>query len=187
MLNQPGDERLANIFGALVLALSDRVAAATRRTSGHTGAAPAALVALHDLLGGRSVDDLRQAVDLTHSGGVRLVDRLVTHGLADRRPGTDGRSVALVLTPRGRRLAQRTRAARRDALADVLDVLEPRERTQLAAIVEKLIGAVVTQRLEARAAGEDPPGGWLCRLCDPAACERADGHCPALETAISSG
>jgi hypothetical protein len=106
---------------------------------------------------------------------------------SDRRPGADGRSVALVLTPRGRRLAQRTRAARRDALAEVLDVLEPRERTQLTAIAEKLVGAVVTQRLEARAAGEDPPGGWLCRLCDPNACERADGHCPALETAISSG
>lgn len=186
MSNEPGDERLANIFGALVLALSDQVAAATEATSGHAGAAPAALVALTDLLGGRSVDDLRHAVDLTHSGGVRLVDRLVTDGLAERRPGPDGRSVALGLTPRGRRLAQRTRAARRNALADVLDALEPGERTQLTAIVEKLVGTVVTQRLEARAAGEDPPGGWLCRLCDPEACERADGHCPALQTAVSS-
>jgi DNA-binding MarR family transcriptional regulator len=183
MPNEPDDERLANILGALVLALTDQVQAATEDASGHRAAAPAALVALLDLLAGRSVDDLRHAVDLTHSGGVRLVDRLVTDGLAERRPGRDGRSVALALTARGRRLAIRTRTARRDALADVLDVLEPSERRQLTTIVEKLIGAVVTERLETRAAGDSPPGGWLCRLCDPNACRRADGRCPAMTTA----
>ncbi len=173
------DRRLTNLVGALAVALADAVDAATREASAHTGAAPAALTSLLDLLDGRSVDDLRQAVDLTHSGGVRLVDRLVADGLAERRPGRDARSVSVVLTAAGRRLARGTQTARLDALAEVLGTLDARERAQLTAIAEKLIGAVVDQRLDARAAGAVPPGGWLCRLCDPVACGRPDGSCPA--------
>ena len=168
------DDRLANVLGALALALADGLDVATER---------AALVTLSDLLEGRSVDDLRRAVGLTHSGGVRLVDRLVAGGLVERRRGTDGRTVALFLTEEGRRQARQGRDARLATLHDVLGVLDDQERAQLAAIVDKLIGAVVGRRLEARAAGVDPPGGWLCRLCDPMACERAEGHCPALNAA----
>ena len=178
-----GDERLANVLGAFALALVDELEAVTRRAAGHAGAGPAAVVALSELLAGRSVDDLRRAVGLTHSGGVRLIDRLVADGLAQRRPGADARSVALALTARGRRLARAVRDARRSALLDVLDVLDDGERAQLGAMLDKLVGAVVARRLEARAAGEDPPGGWLCRLCDPLACERSEGHCPAMNAA----
>jgi MarR family transcriptional regulator, negative regulator of the multidrug operon emrRAB len=181
--DRPGGERLANIVGALALALADQLAVATEVAAGHIAAAPAALVALHDLLAGRSIDDLRRAVGLTHSGTVRLVDRLVADGLAQRRPSADGRAVAVALTPQGRRLARRTMAARRAALADVLDVLNPRECAQLTAITEKLVGVVAAHRLRAHAAGHEPPGGWLCRLCDPDACERPDGRCPAASAA----
>ena len=83
------DDHLANVLGALATAIDDAVTAAIEDATGLTGAAPAALIALHDLLAGRSVDDLRHAVDLTHSGAVRLVDRLVADGLATRRPGAD--------------------------------------------------------------------------------------------------
>jgi DNA-binding MarR family transcriptional regulator len=181
-----GDERLANVLGALTLALADEVAAATERAAGRTGAGPAALVALSDLLAGRSVDHLRRAVGLTHSGGVRVVDRLVADGLAERRPGPDGRSVALALTARGRRLATDARQARRSALLDVLEVLDDQERAQLTAIIEKLVEAVVARRLGARRAGVDPAGGWVCRLCDAVACERPQGRCPAANAAARS-
>jgi DNA-binding MarR family transcriptional regulator len=177
------DDHLANVTGALVRGLADHIESATETASGHVGAAPAALVALTELLDHRSVDDLRHAVDLTHSGAVRLVDRLVDDGLAERRPGPDRRSVALALTPRGRRLAVRTSEARRAAVADVLEVLDARERDQLAAIADKLVRAVVDQRLAARRAGDDPAGGWLCRLCDPTACGRSEGRCPAASAA----
>ena len=177
------DERLANVLGAFALAVSDEVEAATARAAGHTGAGPAALVALSDLAAGRSVDDLRRAVGLTHSGGVRVVDRLVGDGLAERRPGPDGRSVALALTPAGRRLAGEVRDARRAALHEALDVLDDRERAALSAILDKAVGALVARRLEARAAGAIPPGGWLCRLCDTVACERPQGRCPAANAA----
>ena len=49
--------------------------------------APAALNALEGYLGGEPIDTLRQVLGLTHSGAVRLVDRLVAEGLAERRPG----------------------------------------------------------------------------------------------------
>ena len=179
MTSHDPDDRLANLLGALVLALSDEINAATEVASGYSGSASAALVALHDLLRGRSVNDLRNAVDLTHSGGVRLVDRLVTDGLATRHPGADARSVSLTLTTSGRRVAARTREARGDVLRRALAGLSARERVQLTAITEKLIDAVVDERLEARAHGQVPPGGWLCRLCDPVACGRPDGECPA--------
>jgi MarR family transcriptional regulator, negative regulator of the multidrug operon emrRAB len=169
-----GDDRLANVLGAFALALADGMDVTTER---------AALVALSDLLQGRSVDDLRRAVGLTHSGGVRVVDRLVAGGLVERRRGADGRTVALFLTADGRRLAGQARDARLAALHDVLVVLDDRERAQLAAIVDKLVAAMVGRRLQARAAGVDPPGGWLCRLCDPVACERAQGHCPVANAA----
>lgn len=179
----PSDEHLVNIVGALALAVSDAVESATDEASEQTGATPAALVSLLDLLAGHSVDDLRRAVDVTHSGGVRLIDRLVRDDLAERRAGADARSVAIVLTTRGKRLARRTQAARLSAVTDVLDVLDDRERADLTAITEKLIGAVVSRRLEDRSGGEEPRGGYLCRLCDPVACGRPDGTCPAATTA----
>lgn len=178
-----GDDRLANVLGAFALALADETGAATERAAGQAGAAAAALVSLSDLLAQRSVDDLRRAVGLTHSGGVRVVDRLVAGGLAERGPGPDGRSVALSLTPLGRRVATEAQRARRATVQEVLGVLDERERTELTTLLEKLVGAVVARRLQARAAGVDPPVGWLCRLCDPVACERPQGRCPAADAA----
>jgi MarR family transcriptional repressor of emrRAB len=171
------DEHLGNVLGAFALALADEIDDGTGR---------AALVSLSDLLAGRSVDDLRRAVGLTHSGGVRLVDRLVGDGLVERRPGADGRSVALSLTQRGRRAASGALGERRSSIDAVLAALDDRERAQLTTILDKLVGAVVVGRLAARAAGVSPPGGWLCRLCDPVACERAAGRCPAA-TAAAGG
>src|SRR3954468_3875225 len=81
------DDHLRNVLGALATAIDDGVTAAIEEATGLTGAAPAALIALHDLLAGRSVDDLRRAVDLTHSGAVRLVDRLPAPGPAAPPPG----------------------------------------------------------------------------------------------------
>lgn len=177
------DERLANVLGALVVAIADELEAATTRVAGHTGTGPAALVVLSDLLAERSVDDLRRALGLTHSGGVRVVDRLVAGGLAECRRGRDGRSVALALTSRGRDLAGDVQHARLAALHEVLTVLDDRERADLTALLEKLVGAVVARRLEALRAGVDPAGGWLCRLSDAVACERPQGHCAAANAA----
>ena len=125
------------------------------------------------------MDDLRSAIGLTHSGAVRLVDRLAESGLVERRPGQDGRSVAVMLTPRGRRVAERTMAARAAVIDELLDRLGPAERAALVPLLERLVGAVTERRLAARVAGRPPSGGWLCRLCDFDACGRPAGRCPA--------
>src|SRR5262249_57478847 len=67
----------------------------------------AALCALLHFLDRPSVDRLRQVLGLTSSGTVRLVDKLAETGYVGREPGTDGRSVSIVLTEQGRRAAQR--------------------------------------------------------------------------------
>jgi DNA-binding MarR family transcriptional regulator len=182
-VNTREEDRLANVLGALALAVTDEVAAATEQAVGHTGAGPAALVALQEFLDGGSVDRLRRAVGLTHSGAVRAVDRLEGGGLVERRPGADGRSVSVVVTPEGRRVAQQAADARRATVRALLGVLDAGERVVLTSIVEKLVAAAVTGRLAARAAGREPPGGWFCRLCDPGACQRPEGRCPAANAA----
>jgi DNA-binding MarR family transcriptional regulator len=140
-------------------------------------------VALHEFLDHGTMDQLRRAIGLTPSGAVRLVDRLVQVGLVERRPGPDGRSVALVLTSTGKTAARRVLAARSAAVDSLLAGLSPTERASLTNITEKLLGAVTTERLAEREQGHDPSGGWLCRLCDFDACGRAQGKCPAADTA----
>jgi len=171
-------EREVNLLAALSLVLSDRVRYATEQAAGHSSAAPAALIALGEFLEGGSLDDLRRVVALTPSGAVRLVDRLEADGLVRRRPGSDGRAVALALTTAGRVASRRVLAARSDALSGILDGLTTEERSSLTGIVEKLLSSIVSDRMAARERGEDAGGGWLCRMCDFAACGRDEGNCP---------
>jgi DNA-binding MarR family transcriptional regulator len=147
-----------------------------------TGAAPAALVALHEFLGGRTTEDLAQAVGITHSGAVRLIDRLVEAGLVERRPGRDGRSGSIVLTARGRALSLKVGAARAEAIDAALESLDGDDSETLLRLIEDLTAAITRFRLRARAR-RDEPAAWLCRLCDFGACGRPEGRCPAANAA----
>jgi DNA-binding MarR family transcriptional regulator len=181
------DAHLTNVLGALALALADGMRDATEAAAGMSGAAPAALVALRQFLAGRTTGDLARATGLTHSGAVRLVDRLVDAGLVERRPGRDGRSLAIVLTAPGRALSDEITEARAQAVAAALGGLGADERGQLAALVDTVLATVTTRRLAARhlAARHEggAPAGWLCRLCDFASCGRPRGECPAANAA----
>jgi MarR family transcriptional regulator, negative regulator of the multidrug operon emrRAB len=181
------DSRLSNIVGALTLALADEMRDATERAAGQSGTAPAALVALHEFLDRGTMDQLRQAIGLTPSGAVRLVDRLVGSGYVVRQPGPDGRSVALVLTTAGRRAAGRVLAARSGVLSGLLLSLSDVERSFLCGAAETLLGAMTSQRLASRELGHDPSGGWICRLCDFDACGRDRGTCPTAAAAGAYG
>jgi MarR family transcriptional regulator, negative regulator of the multidrug operon emrRAB len=179
--------RSANLLGAVSLAVADAMRRATEDAAGHASAGPAALVALDQFLDGRSMEDLRRAMGLTGSGAVRLVDRLEADGYVRRRAGRDGRTLALVLTARGRRAAERVQAARVAALEAVLDGLDDAERTQLARLHERLLEGVTRQRLAAREADELERAAWLCRLCDFEACGRPHGACPAARVTGGGG
>jgi DNA-binding MarR family transcriptional regulator len=176
------DPHLINVLGAFGLALADRIRGATEAATAMTGAAPAALVALEQFLSGRPTEDLAQVMGLTHSGAVRVVDRLVDAGLAARQPGRDGRSGAIALTAAGRALSRRITAARATAIGAALEGLTDKDRRALLTLVETLTATVTTQRLEERERSGEA-AAWLCRVCDFASCGRAEGECPAANAA----
>ena len=157
--------RTANLLGAVALTLADELQAAAAAVAGHGASGPAALVLLGDLAGGATIEELRRALGLTHSGTVRLVDRLVTGDLVERRVGGDARSLSLHLTPAGRRTARRVLAARETVLERALIALEPRQRAEF----ERSLDAVLRELHGSRRR--------ICRLCDIAAC----GRCPVQD------
>jgi DNA-binding MarR family transcriptional regulator len=62
----------------------------------------------------------------------RMVDRLVSAGLIDRRPHpTSRRELVAELTARGRKVVQKVTANRRKELARVVEKMPPRERRGL--------------------------------------------------------
>jgi DNA-binding MarR family transcriptional regulator len=175
--------RFANLVATVAVALSDQVREAAEQASGLSGAGPAALVMLAQSLRAGTMDDLRRAIGLTPSGAVRLVDRLVSDGLVERRAGADQRSRALVLTRSGRAAARRIAKARAAVVVAALRDIPADEQEALGSIVEQLTASITTRRLDERGKGQVPAGGWLCRLCDQAACGRPDGRCPAESAA----
>ena len=166
--------REANLLGTLSLAVAGRMESAVASPLGPS--APAALSALDAYLGGEPIDALRQALGLTHSGAVRLVDRLAEAGLAERRRGADARTVAVTLTAAGRAAAHAVRTAREAALEDALAALSPAERVTLGALHEKLLGGLAGDRASARR---------MCRLCDVEACGHHRGTCPVTEARLA--
>jgi len=179
------DQRLENLLGALSLAISDEIADAAATVSGLGDAAPAALVVLHESGRGRSIDYLRQMVGLTHSGAVRLVDRLVEAGHVERGIGHDARSIGLQLTRRGADTARRIRVARRKSAVQTLATLDDADRATLTRLCEVMLANLTEQKMRRRDAGDQPSGGALCRLCDFASCGRADGRCPTAQMAAA--
>ncbi len=135
------------MLGAVALALADDLRDAGRAVAPHGPSGPAALVALDTDLGGCTIEALRKALGLTHSGTVRLVDRLVGAGLVERRIGPDTRSVALHLTPPGRRAARQVATAHNSALERAMTGLTPPQRAQLGALLER-VAAELTLSLD---------------------------------------
>ena len=160
--------RTANLLGALGLAIAERVEADEARER-------AALVTLAGYPG-QTVEALRRTLALTHSGAVRLVDRLEHSGLALRAPAGHGRSLALRLTPAGRDRAERVLAERLAALEPVLEPLTERERADLTGLLEKLLAGLTDDRQSARR---------ICRLCAEEVCERG-ARCPVDVAALQS-
>ncbi|MDH3737969.1 MAG: MarR family winged helix-turn-helix transcriptional regulator [Alphaproteobacteria bacterium] len=157
--------RTANLLGAAVLGLHDELRAAVESSSGHSGETPAAIVAIGHQPG-LSNDRLSQLLGLTHTGTVRLIDRLAADGLVDRRRAAhDGRGVALYLTADGAAQRGEILSARATAMMRVLARLGGHEQKTLAALLGKLLQTV---------SRDDTHKLRICRLCDGPAC----GECP---------
>lgn len=159
--------RAANLLGALGLVLLDRLDDAAELAGGRTAAT--ALVAIGGPAAGASIDALARILGLSHSGTVRVVDRLVRESLVERRRGADQRSAALVLTPAGRRAARRVRDRREANMQSLLALLTDDQRGAAVAIAEQIL---------AQAGTTEAAGHRVCRLCDLEACGRRGGLCP---------
>ncbi len=180
-------QHAANVLGALSLVVADRMNTAAEGIASLGPSAPSALAAMHEFLDGGSVTQLSSVLGLTHSGTVRLVDRLVTEGLVERVGAQDGRAVSLVLTQRGRRTAARILQMREKSLASALSAFSSDEIDNLAAALDTMLTTLTVARVEERSARpNDRPQPWLCRLCDFAACGRSEGNCPVNNVVTTS-
>ena len=156
-----------NVLGALGLALADRLDEAAEGAGGRSAAA--ALATLYGTRAGIRIEGLARITGLSHSGAVRLVDRLEAEGLVERRRGADQRSAVLYLTPAGRRSARRLLLDRDAAMHSVLVVLTDDQQAELVALADRLLGEL---------ADEPAAEARLCRLCDLESCGRLSARCP---------
>lgn len=155
-----------NLLGALVTAVNDRMQWHAERAIGLGGQMPAALVTIgHNY--GESVEFLSGILQMSHSGCVRLVDKLDEQGLIERRPGKDRRSLSLYLTPKGRVLKREVLRARREALDTAFKTLDRQQQACLVELMEVMLKAMTHCKNDA---------DIICRLCEEQAC--AQSHCP---------
>ena len=154
-----------NIFGAFALMISDDILRASAAHAPEAGpTAPALALLAH--MPGLSIRMLAVGVGLSHAGTVRLVDRMATEGLIERREhSTDGRTRALHLTPAGTVASNAVLAARDQVLAAGLSILSPDEIKTLCGIAER----VLRNRLE-----NLEQSYRICRLC----CYEGCTNCP---------
>ncbi len=166
--------RTANILGALGIALADAQTSQLTASSGLSPTDAAALNAI-GLVPGCSIATVRVALDITHPGTVRTIDRLVRAGLAERRSGVDGRTVGLHLTAEGERTWLHQSAARLDRLEAIVARLQPAERADVERVASAILAAVT---------GDEESAERICRLCDERRCPQ--DRCP-VTLAIGTG
>ena len=169
-------QRQANLLGAFAVAVVDRLHEARLGQNDRGLTATAALNHLR-LRPDRNIDFLARVLQISHPATVRLVNRLETEGLVERRPDReDARSRSLRLTRAGRRAAVAAAKKRLDVLEDVVATLTATERRQLEPVLEKLLAALTADRWDAR---------HICRLCDFPTCETPT--CPVDQAALDAG
>lgn len=154
------DKRTLNLLGAFALSVTDALNSLAQVNAGYGGEAPAALVSI-GVDPGLSINTLSQTLNLSHPGTVRLVDRLETLGLAERKPGTDGRTLSLFLTDAGQKRRRAILSKRQQQLQTALDALGKNERSQLTKLLEKMLAAMTTS---------EASNFTICRLCEEEVC-----------------
>jgi MarR family transcriptional regulator, negative regulator of the multidrug operon emrRAB len=168
--------RTSNIFGALALAVADKLRETVESTSGYIAAAPSAIVQI-GANPNESIDKLRQTLELSHSAAVRIAERLESDGLIRKSRGSDGRVAMLTLTPAGRSVMYDILLDRQTLLNGILADLAADDWAALGRIAEKVMPRLVATRHES---------DHVCRLCDEDVCpydrcpvEPAGGFQPA--------
>lgn len=153
-------DRTANLLGAVSLAVADRIYQTALEVMNRAGETPAALIVIGYGLG-PSNDQLRRVLGLSHSGAVRLVDRLIADGLVERREASDRRAIALFLTEQGHTARHRLLARRLAAVRPILSPLSNSEQEALVTALSRILASLPSNDLERCR---------LCRMCDDRVC-----------------
>lgn len=162
-------DRVANLLGALGLAVSDLAVRGVAGEAGVTVSGAGALVSLA-AAGGLSVTELGRRVGLSQPAASRLVDGLQADGLVTRRPNPyGGRWMIVHPTEAGREAALRLLTARGGPLRDALSALDGDERRALSGLLEKLLTRLYDHVGNAE---------YMCRMCDRASCVAGSATCP---------
>jgi DNA-binding MarR family transcriptional regulator len=169
-----GVRHTGNVLGALSLVVGDRTFDAIGALASLSPSDAIALSALQQFLDRPSIDQLAQVLGLSHSGAVRLVDRLAAAKFVRRTSGSDRRESAIVLTAAGRQAANEVVKARSDVLASATARLSADDREVLDRVAGQILAGMVRG-----------PGArrWMCRFCDVVACGRDRGRCPVAREA----
>jgi DNA-binding MarR family transcriptional regulator len=111
---------------------------------------------------GLSIDQLGRVLKLSHPGTVRVVDRLVAAGLAERKTAaTDRRALALQLTPAGETERTAVLEGRSAAISAVLGHVAPEDYPALEQLVESMLVSLPCDATSAMS---------VCRFCNQHAC-----------------
>jgi DNA-binding MarR family transcriptional regulator len=163
-----------NVFGAFALMISDDIVRASSSRAPEAGPAASALALLAHKPG-LSIGMLAVGVGLSHAGAVRLVDRLASEELIERREhSTDGRARSLYLTPTGKVASDEVLASRDEVIAEGLSILTSDELKILSDIAER----VLRDRLE-----NLEHSYRICRLC----CYEGCTNCPIDDELLERG
>lgn len=175
MLATMTHQQLTNVLAALTLHVNDRLTRRIEEVAEHGAAAPMALVVIWQHPG-QTIEYLRNVLTLSHSGTVRLVERLIEDGLVVKRQGADNRSVSLTCTAAGSRKSKGILKAREDVVSPLLSRLDEQERGQLEHILRKLTWSGIATKEE---------GVNTCRLCNIDICFNR-GNCPVTVARLSN-
>jgi len=165
MHTEPDDSQTArtiNLLGALALEAVSAQEAAVTAAVGQAGAAAGALVTI-GAHSNKTLEELRVPLGLSQPGATRLLDRLVRAGWVERAGAGGRHGLRLRLTPAGKEVVERIFAARRSALAELLEPLPAADRKRLEKMLERLLAARTHDGWDARR---------LCRVCERPVCRR---------------
>ena len=154
-----------NVFGAFALMISDDITQASSARAPQAGPTASALALLAHMPG-LSIRMLSVGVGLSHAGTVRLVDRLATEGLIERRDhSSDGRTRSLFLTEAGKTVSVDVLNSRDRVIAEALAALTHEE--------VRFLGDISARVLRARLESLEH-SYRVCRLC----CYEGCPNCP---------
>lgn len=157
-LDAPG--RVANLLGALALAVTDRVCSDLQSVGFNANeAATLTTVAANP---GLRIRDVATILHHSHSATVRLVAALAARNLLHKTAGHDRREAKLSLSADGQAAVEAIHRERRRRLEEIVADLPPEQLAPLRNALEVLLTSLATDDVETFR---------ICRLCDETTCD----------------